>query len=415
VPVEFAPPTSIDSERLLNSLRDLGLIGELESGGVARLALSDQDAEGRAWVIELMREVGLDVRIDQIGNVVGHLKGSNPDLAPVMIGSHIDTVYGGGNYDGNLGVLAGIELVRTIIESKYHPSRGIEVAFFTNEEGSRFSPDMMGSLVYVGDLSLKDALEQKDSGGVTVEEELIRGGLSGKSSVPGRSPFAFIELHVEQGPVLDHRGIDVGIVTAVQGINWRRLHIRGTANHAGTAPMSMRTDACLGAGQVIVKAREIGAESEGMVVATVGHLSLKPNLVNVVPSLVEMTIDMRSPDDNALMAAVLEMEVFIEKSLTSEGCEYSLVQEVALKAHQFSDSVVEVIEESAAELGLSSIRMVSGAGHDAQIIGRVSQSGMIFVPSVGGISHNPREHTEPSDLINGGNLLLASVLKLCEL
>jgi N-carbamoyl-L-amino-acid hydrolase len=301
------------------------------------------------------------------------------------------------------------------LQSNWHPTRGIEVAFFTNEEGSRFSPDMLGSLVYVGGLSLDEALSQLDTDGLSVGGELERRALSGKADVPGIAPFAFVELHIEQGPVLDSSGLDVGIVTAVQGINWRRLHIKGVANHAGTAPMSMRTDAGFSAAQVIVKAREIGAKSAGKIVATVGFVSFKPNLVNVVPSSVEMTIDMRSQDDDCLAEAVAEMETFIANSLASEGCTYSLTEEVALEAHQFTGFVIDLLEESARELGLSFTKMVSGAGHDAQMLGRVSPAAMIFVPSIKGISHNPNERTESRDLVNGGNLLLSAVVKLSEL
>ena len=408
----FPIPTSINFERLLGTLRELGEIGALASGGVSRLALSEQDAAGRRYVIGLMKQSGLQVRIDKIGNAVGQLAGTNPDLAPVMVGSHIDTVYGGGDYDGNLGVLAGVEIVRTILQSGWRPTRGIEVGFFTNEEGSRFSPDMLGSLVYVGDLSLEEALLQVDSDGLSVADELEKHCLAGPTPVPGAVPFVFLELHIEQGPVLDGSGVDIGVVTAVQGINWRRLIIKGVANHAGTAPMSMRTDAGFCAAQVIVKARELGLRSAGKVVATVGFVSVAPNLVNVVPSSVEMTIDMRSLDDQCLARAVAEMEVFIEECLSSEGCVYSLVEEVALKAHPFSSWVAGLLEDSARELELSAVRMVSGAGHDAQILGRVAPAGMIFVPSINGISHNPNERTEERDLCNGANLLLSAVVKL---
>ena len=411
----FPIPNSINSERLLGSLRELGEIGALPTGGVSRLALSENDASGRRYVIGLMKEAGLQVRTDKIGNVIGRVDGTDPSLAPVMIGSHIDTVYGGGHFDGNLGVLAGVEIVNTILQSGWRPTRGIEVGFFTNEEGSRFSPDMLGSLVYVGDLSLDEALSQVDASGVSVAEELKTRSLAGPAPVPGPAPFAFLELHIEQGPVLDVERVDVGIVTAVQGISWRRLKINGVANHAGTAPMSMRTDAGFCAAQVIVKAREIGMKSAGKVVATVGFVSVAPNLVNVVPSSVEMTIDMRSQDDGCLARAVSEMEDFIEEKMTLEGCEYSLQEEVALKAHHFSSSIVDLLEGSARELGLSTMRMVSGAGHDAQVIGRIAPAGMIFVPSSNGISHNPAEHTDERDLVNGANLLLSGVTKLCQL
>jgi N-carbamoyl-L-amino-acid hydrolase len=402
----------ISGERLFQRLSEFETIGALPGGGVCRLALSDEDKAGRnqvkAWLIEL----GMVVREDAIGNVVGRLEGQEPELAPVMMGSHIDTVATGGVLDGNLGVLAGLEVVQACLESGQKPRRGLEVCFFSNEEGSRFQPDMMGSLVYTGALSLDEALGKVDADGMSVRQELKRLGLGGKHALPGLKPHAFVELHIEQGPLLENEGTTIGVVTAVQGISWHRLVLHGQSNHAGTAPMAMRRDAGFVASQINVALRELVLEMGNEMVGTVGEFQVQPNLVNVVPNRVEMTIDLRSPVEATLSLTEDRFMATVEALCAAENVQLEREQLVRLEPVSFDATLVSLVETLAAARGLSHRRMVSGAGHDAQIFAAIAPACMIFVPSIGGISHNVQEATEAADLIAGCQLLSDLVLRL---
>jgi N-carbamoyl-L-amino-acid hydrolase len=402
----------ISSERLFQRLDEFEKIGALPGGGVCRLALSDEDKAGRDQVKAWMIELGMVVREDAIGNVVGRLEGREPELAPVMMGSHIDTVATGGVLDGNLGVLAGLEVVQACLESGQKPRRGLEVCFFSNEEGSRFQPDMMGSLVYTGALSLDEALGKLDADGMSVRQELKRLGLGGTHGLPGLKPHAFVELHIEQGPLLENEGTTIGVVTAVQGISWHRLVLHGQSNHAGTAPMSMRRDAGFVASQINVALRELVLEMGNEMVGTVGEFQVQPNLVNVVPNRVEMTIDLRSPVEATLSLTEDRFMATVEALCAAENIHLEREQLVRLEPVTFDATLVSLVETLAAERGLTHRRMVSGAGHDAQIFAAIAPSCMIFVPSIGGISHNIQEATEAADLIAGCQLLSDVVLRL---
>jgi beta-ureidopropionase / N-carbamoyl-L-amino-acid hydrolase len=406
------PSFKIASTRFLRGLGDLAKIGEIAGGGVCRIALTDDDCAGRDWVKSRMSQLGMSIRTDALGNVIGRYEGQDSARAAIMIGSHIDTVQTGGRYDGNLGVLAGLELVAALQEANHRPLRSIEVGFFTNEEGCRFPPDMMGSLVYTGELSLQEALSKTDAGGISVEAELTRLGLKGSAPVPGPVPYAFIELHIEQGPILDAENIKIGVVTAVQGISWQKLMLTGQSNHAGTTPMSMRKDAGLAAARIITAVRELVTDLGGDVVGTVGHLTLAPNLINVVPHHVELTVDLRSPIDAQLSEAEKRLSSIAQDICDVEGVSLSREQLVRLAPAHFAPEIIDVIEAGAKSLGISSRRMVSGAGHDAQVIGAIAPTGMIFVPSIGGISHNPAEDTLDDDLVAGAQLLLTTVVDL---
>lgn len=387
-------------------------VGAIAGGGVCRLALTDADKRGREHVCERMEALGLEVITDQLGNVRARFHGRDPSLSSVMMGSHIDTVRTGGRLDGNLGVLAGLELIEACQEHRVQPLRSLEVAFFTNEEGSRFPPDMMGSLVYAGALSLEEARSKKDANGISVGEELERLGLVGPASVPGPAPFAFVELHIEQGPLLDAHGESIGVVEAVQGISWQKLQLSGQSNHAGTAPLRMRRDAGLAASRIHLAMHEIVASLGGDMVGTVGHQSWHPNLINVVPSKVELTVDLRSPDEMQLREAE---DAFAEACIRiAHECGVGLESEqlVRLEPVTFDPRIVERIERAAQRAGLSFRRMVSGAGHDAQVIGQMAPAGMIFVPSIAGVSHNAAEDTEEDDLAEGCQLLADVVLEL---
>ena len=401
----------INGQRLLRRLWDLAEIGPIPGGGNNRLALTDADKEGRDLVVTWMRDLGLDVSIDTIGNVVATQPGTGHG-PPVMMGSHIDTVATGGRYDGNLGVLAALEVIETAIESGIDLERPLAAAFFTNEEGSRFPPDMMGSLCYTGGLTVEEAMSTTDADGVSVGDELDRIGYRGPTPCPGPAPYAFVELHIEQGPVLERDGMRIGAVTGVQGISWTEVNITGQSNHAGTTPMSMRRDAGLAAGELVVAVRRIADEMGGTQVGTVGALRLHPDLVNVVAARAKLIIDLRNTDDDDLQSAERRLLAEVRRVAESEDVEIDTKWVARFEPVVFDPRVVELVESTASALGLSVRRMPSGAGHDAQILAGVCPAGMVFVPSVKGISHNPAEHTEPDDLVAGANVLLNTVVTL---
>jgi N-carbamoyl-L-amino-acid hydrolase len=402
----------IDRQRLLDRIGALGEIGAIPgTTGNSRLALTDEDRAGRDLVTTWMSDLGLDIRIDGIGNVIATTPG-HFDLAPVMTGSHIDTVATGGRYDGNLGVLAGLEAIETVLTAGIELSRPLAVAFFTDEEGARFPPDMLGSLVYVGGLQIEDALLIEDSSGAVVGEELDRIGYRGNAPLPGPAPHAFVELHIEQGPVLEDAGIEIGIVEGVQGISWTELTLTGQSCHAGTTPMRLRHDPGYVAAQIVAYVRRLTAEIGDGQVGTVGALTFVPNLVNVVPSVATLTVDLRNTDEAKLQHAEALFRMFVTEAAASEGVDVSTRSLARFEPVDFDGRVVDVIESVARDFGAALRRLPSGAGHDAQMLARVCPTGMIFVPSVNGISHNVSEFTKADDLERGANILLRAMLEL---
>jgi len=404
----------INGERLLHRIAELAEIGKIEgTKGCSRLAFSDADREGRDLVVTWMRDLGLTVTIDAVGNVIAstHEDGA---AGAVMAGSHIDTVGTGGRYDGNLGVLAGLEVIEATISTDVELKRPLAVAFFSNEEGSRYPPDMMGSLAYAGGMSVEAVLEVEGADGTVVGEELERIGYRGAAPCPGVAPHAFVELHIEQGPVLDNEDIQIGVVEGVQGISWTELTLIGQSNHAGTTPMSLRRDPMRVAAEVVVAARSIATEMGGTQVATVGSLHLHPNLVNVVPATATMTVDLRNTDENSLQLAEEQLRSRVEALAKDEGITVEARSLARFEPVEFDARVVDQIEQLAQQTGLSTKRMPSGAGHDAQMMARICPTGMIFVPSLDGVSHNPAEHTDEEDLIAGAQLLSDTMLALTE-
>jgi N-carbamoyl-L-amino-acid hydrolase len=357
-----------------------------------------------------MQDLGLDVHVDAMGNVVARYGDS--DLAPVMMGSHIDTVASGGRYDGNLGVLGGLEVIETLIAAHVKPQRPLAVAFFTNEEGARFAPDMLGSLTYVGGLPLEEALDITCSGGASVGAELRRIGYAGPHPCPGRVPHAYVELHIEQGPVLEATGTDIGVVEGVQGISWQELVVEGQANHAGTTPMAMRHDAGYAAAAIAAFVRELALELGPPQVGTVGSLNLRPDLVNVVAAQARLTVDLRNTDDAVLRHAEDRLAAYVEALAEREGVRISSRPLARFDPVSFDPGIVGLVEETARRMGHTTLRLPSGAGHDAQMLARVCPSGMVFVPSVAGISHNPAEYTPPEAITAGADVLLHVVLAL---
>jgi N-carbamoyl-L-amino-acid hydrolase len=402
----------INGSRLLAQLKTLADIGRTETNACCRLALTDEDKAGRDLVVGWMKELGMSISVDPIGNVFGVRAGTRPDLAPIMTGSHTDTVRTGGAYDGNYGVLAGLEVVATLNDAKLNTERSIVVGIFTNEEGARFAPDMLGSLVYVGGMPLDEALAVKAIDGAVLGEELKRIGYQGSAPLGVHKPHAFVELHIEQGPLLDADGIKIGAVENLQGISWQELTIVGQSNHAGTTPMRLRHDAGYAASAISTFVRELTRKMGGNQVGTVGHVVLIPNLINVIAARATLTVDLRNTDELLLQQAEQALKDFLSSLSESEGVSITSRRLARFEPVVFDASLTDRIAHHAKALGLSQQRMTSGAGHDAQMMARICPTSMIFVPSVGGISHNPAEHTEPDDLIAGANVLLATLTEL---
>jgi len=406
---------AIDAQRLLGRIRELGAVGRNSEGRLTRLAASDTDRQGRDLFVGWLSQAGLDVAIDRIGNIFGIWQSAdNADKAPVLIGSHIDTVIDAGIYDGCYGVLAGLEVIETLKASGRSPSRPLAVAAFTNEEGVRFSPDMMGSLVHAGGVDVEAALAAVGTDGSTLGQELARIGYAGEREPGFLKPHIYVELHIEQGPVLEREGIPIGAVETLQGISWQRITLDGIANHAGTTPMSKRCDAGYAAARVVTFLHDRAAASNSPTVATVGTMRLEPNAINVIPSRAVFTVDLRDPDEQRLQAQEAALAAFLEQ-LVAEGITVTVERLARFEPVIFDGRVVELIEAAARKHGLASRRMTSGGGHDAQMIARIAPAAMIFVPSAGGISHSPSEHTEDAELVAGANILLDVVAELAEL
>ena len=410
----------VDGDRLWQRLEALGEIGAVlgpnGERGCARLALTDDDKAGRDLVVGWMRDLGLEITIDAIGNVVATMAGADATAAPVMTGSHIDTVRTGGRFDGNLGVLAGLEVIETLQQHRLRTRRPISVGFFTDEEGARFAPDMLGSLVYVGGMALEEALDVcAADDGARLGDELSRIGYAGGVPCPTASaPHAYVELHIEQGPILEDEGITIGVVTGVQGISWTELTLTGQSAHAGTTPMRLRRDPGVVAAAIVSGARALAREMGGSQVATVGRLDFTPDLVNVVPAKATMTIDLRNTDESALQQAEHVLSALCDQLAAEEGVTLERRSLARFEPVEFDDSMIDLVEATAKRLGNSTRRMPSGAGHDAQMLARVCPTSMIFVPSVNGLSHNIAEHTVPEHVTAGADVLLQVMLELAE-
>ena len=415
-----APAIEVDGVRLWSSimqLADIGAYTDDRSGlrGVNRLALTDAEAQGRRLVVDMMRDAGLDVRVDEMGNVFGRRAGRNEAASPVLIGSHIDSVATAGAFDGCLGVLGGIEVVRRFNELGIQTEHPVDVAFFTEEEGVRFGVDMLGSAVAAGRIDLADAYALTDREGVTLRSELERHDFLGSQSVRMDPPRAYIECHIEQGPVLAAAGIEIGVVTGVQGISWQEVTIHGRAAHAGTTPTNLRVDTGLAAAHVIVELRAMVESGEfGELRSTVGSIDVYPGLTNIVPSRTTFTVDLRNPSDVEMDRAEAHLDSFLAGLGTLwPGISVDVRRLAKTRQVTFDDGVQEVISHVASTMGYSQMRIMSGAGHDAQEMAAICPSAMIFVPGeYDGISHNPREYSTPEACTRGVNLLAAVVVEL---
>ena len=399
-------PLKVDGERLWQSLMDLARIGATPKGGVKRITLTDLDRQGRDLFVQWAKAAGMTIRIDPIGNIFARRPGTDPSLPPVAIGSHLDTQICGGRYDGILGVLCGLEVVRTLNDRGLQTRRGIEVICWTNEEGARFNPPMMGSMAFAKVLTLESVLATTDDAGITVEQALDEIGYAGSAPV-GREFDAYLELHIEQAPVLDREGCDIGIVVGGYKTQALRLTINGDTGHAGGTPMAMRRNALVGAGYVIAAVNDIGlayASDEGRTTTT--RIESFPNLAGTYAEQVKLTIDFRHIDVARFHAMRSDVDAAIAAAARKANVEIDVAEGWSWGSELFAPECIELLRSTATELGLPYREMRSQAGHDAYAVATMAPTAMIFTPCFEGISHNVHEAIELTRSIPGANLLL---------
>lgn len=401
----------VNQDRLSNSIEQLSTFGKNSAGGSDRVAFSKYDIAAREYVKELMQQAGLEASVDYAGNLIGKKSGNNPNLKPIAFGSHIDEVPNGGDYDGPVGSMSAIEVVQTLSENKFVTDHPLEVIIFTNEEGG-----VVGSRALAGQLS-QEALQVKSSSGLTQYEGIKAiGGNPDRIDELKRNSgdlAAFLELHIEQGGNLDREGIDIGVVEGIVAIEWYEFTFKGFANHAGTTPMNMRKDPMLPAASLVLAVNEIVNSFDGAQVATVGKIEAFPGAGNVIPGEVKLNVEIRDLSSEKIQKVYQAIEERAYMLAKESDTEVSVLHiEVASKPALANPEIQKVIESSAKELGLSSMYLPSGAGHDAQEMARFTPIGMIFIPSKDGISHSPQEYSSPEDIANGANVLLKTILTL---
>ncbi len=402
--------THVNSDRLWKSLMDMAKIGATEKGGVCRLALTDLDKEARDLFVKWCKEANCTIKIDQMGNVFARRAGTDNTLAPVVTGSHIDSQPTGGKFDGVYGVLAGLEVIRTLNDLKMETLRPIEASIWTNEEGSRFAPAMVSSGIFGGVFDLEYGLSRPDLDGKTMGQELARIGYAGPEPVGGRPIHAFFEAHIEQGPILEHDKKQIGIVQGGLGQRWMEVTMIGVESHAGPTPMRIRKDAMVGASAVITAVNKIG-NSYQHACATVGLVQCMPNSRNTIPGKVFFTIDLRHNEDETLSKMASEAKEACEKASKENGLKLEYKEIWYLPPTHFSRDCVKAVENAANDLGFSSMPIISGAGHDSFYISRVAPAAMVFVPCEGGISHNEIENAKQEDIAAGCSVLLRAMVE----
>ncbi|MCZ6711673.1 MAG: Zn-dependent hydrolase [Gammaproteobacteria bacterium] len=402
---------TIDSQRLWNSLMDLAKIGATAKGGVCRLALTDLDRQARDLFTSWCTAAGCTVAVDGIGNIFARRPGRNDQLPPIIAGSHIDTQPSGGKFDGNFGVLAGLEVVRSLNDHGIQTEAPIEVVVWTNEEGSRFTPVMMGSGVFVDAFTLESTLQRTDLDGVTVGEALTKIGYSG-SDPPGNRPVgAYFEAHIEQGPILEDSQKVIGVVGGALGLRWYDVVVTGQDAHAGPTPMRLRKNALVAASKMVADINELAHRFQPDGRATVGFMQVKPNSRNVIPGEVKFSIDLRHAEDDALDKMEAQTRALCERQAQSGSVTVDVERVANYPACKFDVKCVASVRGAARKLGISHMDIVSGAGHDAIYMARVAPTSMIFVPCEGGISHNELENAKAEDLAAGCNVLLNVMLE----
>jgi N-carbamoyl-L-amino-acid hydrolase len=408
-------PLELDRDRFVETMRRQAAIGGTDDGGLHRLALSDADRRARDWFVSELEALDLEVRVDAFGNTFGYRPGSDPEAGTVLVGSHLDSQPDGGVYDGALGVVAALELLRTMAEREVATERGVEVVNWTNEEGSRFQPAMQGSGVWAGAFDLETAYETRDGDGAVLGDELERVGYRGETPAsPQRDYEAYLELHVEQGPVLEAAGADVGVVTGIVGSRWGAATFRGAADHAGPTPMHHRSDALVAAADFVTAVRRLPSRLGDRTVATVGSLDVEPDSINVVPAAATVTWDVRDPSDDLLDRARSLVRDEAAHAARREGVDVSQEDRMRVEAVDFADRPVDAVAAAASTLGYDARRLRSGAGHDALYAAEVCDTGMVFAVSEDGVSHSPAEFTSWDDCYRAANTLATAALDLAD-
>ncbi|REF02144.1 Zn-dependent hydrolase [Cupriavidus plantarum] len=405
----------INGPRLWQSLMDLGALGATPKGGVCRIALTEEDKQGRDLVVRWCREAGLEIRVDEIGNVFARRAGSDPAAPAVATGSHIDTQPSGGKFDGNFGVLAGLEVMRTLNDLGVVTRAPLEVAIWTNEEGTRFTPVMMGSGVFAGVFDADFAREQADRAGITVGDALDAIGYRGAQKageVPGGMYAAYFEAHIEQGPVLEAAGLPIGVVSGALGQQWYDVVVTGQDAHAGPTPLALRHDAMLAAARMVEAVNRIARDEAPHGRGTVGYLEVKPNSRNVIPGRVDFAVDFRNLSQDGLDRMDAAMRAAFAGIADAAAVQVEIRQVVKFEPCVFAPSCVEAVRKASELLGLPSMEVVSGAGHDAVYVAQRAPTGMIFVPCKDGISHNELEDALPEHIEAGANVLLQAMLSV---
>ncbi|GAX90881.1 Zn-dependent hydrolase [Effusibacillus lacus] len=405
---------TVNLSRIKEMLDVSSSIGTLPQGGLCRLALSDEDKQMRDIFIKWLQDLNLQVRVDDFGNIYGRREGKDKDAPAVVVGSHLDTQPQGGRFDGILGVLSALEVIRVLNDCDIETKRPIEIVNFTNEEGARFEPPMLGSGGVAGVFDKDFILNLKDSSGKRFGDELQRIGYAGSEENRIKDMYGYVELHIEQGPVLERENISIAAVEGIQGITWLEVRLTGQADHAGPTPMSMRKDALVAAAKMIVAVQQIAKDIDDTATTTVGRLSVAPGAVNCVPGEVVFTIDIRHFNDIVRERAVESVLEKISTIAAVEGVGIEVSKLWEIPATAFSQHIVKHVIKGAEMSGYSVRNMVSGAGHDAKYMNHIVPSAMIFVPSVGGKSHCPEELTLWEDIEKGANVLLYVVHELAQ-
>lgn len=401
----------INKSRLLETMKVSASIGTSENGGLTRLALTEEDKTMRDIFVDWLNEEGLDVRIDDFGNIYGRREGKNNGGPVIAFGSHLDTQPCGGRFDGVLGVLAALEVIRVLNENNIKTEHPIEIINFTNEEGARFRPPMLGSGGIAEAFTQEFIYNIEDDNGITYKQALKQIGYMGEKKNRLSNVKNFIELHIEQGPILESENKSIGIVQGIQGMSWLTVKVVGETNHAGPTPMENRKDALVPSSKMIAKVNELTKEIKGLK-TTVGKLHVEPNVTNVIPGEVEFTVDIRHEDNETRANAIETLKEQLSTIAIMNDVDLTITTDWKSDAVKFSPIVMENIYESAEELGCSSLKLFSGPGHDAKYMSKLGDTGMIFIPSNNGISHNEQELSFEDDIDKGANILLQVIYKL---